>query len=57
MFSEMQFFDQEPGQAMVEYAIIAGGVAIAFFAFNLTIIPHLNDFYELIAKMLSLPIP
>ena len=48
---------QNMGQAMVEYAILSAMVVAVALFFNKEIISKLNDYYSLIANMVSLPIP
>jgi|LGVF01.1.fsa_nt_gb Flp pilus assembly pilin Flp len=48
---------QNRGQAMVEYAILSAMVVGVALYFNKEIISNLNDYYALIANMVSLPIP
>ncbi len=45
------------GQAMTEYAIVAAAVVVGALTINALIIPPLNDLYELIAIVVSLPFP
>ncbi len=45
------------GQAMTEYAIVAAAVVVGVIAINSLIIPPLNDLFELIAIVVSLPFP
>ena len=45
------------GQAMAEYAILSAMVVAVALYFNKEIISNLNDYYSLIANMVSLPIP
>ncbi len=42
---------------MVEYIVIAAGVVLGAIATNSLIIPPLNDLYELMACMFSIPFP
>ena len=48
---------QNRGQAMAEYAILSAMVVAVALFFNKEIISKLNDYYSLIANMVSLPIP
>jgi Flp pilus assembly pilin Flp len=48
---------QNKGQAMTEYAILSAMVVAVSLYFNKEIISKLNDYYSLIANMVSLPIP
>jgi len=48
---------QNNGQAMAEYAILSAMVVAVSLYFNKEIISKLNDYYSLIANMVSLPIP
>jgi len=48
---------QNGGQAMAEYAILSAMVVAVALFFNKEIISKLNDYYSLIANMVSLPIP
>ena len=48
---------QNRGQAMAEYAILSAMVVGVALYFNKEIISNLNDYYALIANMVSLPIP
>ena len=52
-----KLFRQNRGQAMVEYAILSAMVVTVALYFNKEIISKLNDYYSLIANMVSLPIP
>lgn len=58
---EMRFIPriitQESGQAMVEYVIVTMAVLLGVLAINASIVPPLNDLYELIADIVSLPFP
>ena len=45
------------GQAMTEYAIISAVIVGVALYFNKEIITKLNEYYKLIADMVSLPIP
>lgn len=45
------------GQGMVEYAIVAAAIVLGAIATNSLIIPPLNDLYELMAGMFSIPFP
>ncbi len=48
---------KQEGQGMVEYIVIAAGVVLGAIATNSLIIPPLNDLYELMACMFSIPFP
>jgi len=48
---------QNMGQAMAEYAILSAMVVAVALYFNKEVISKLNDYYSLIANMVSLPIP
>ncbi|MDY6790507.1 MAG: hypothetical protein SWH54_04475 [Thermodesulfobacteriota bacterium] len=48
---------QNKGQAMAEYAILSAMIVAVALYFNQEIISKLNDYYSLIANMVSLPIP
>jgi Flp pilus assembly pilin Flp len=48
---------QESGQAMVEYVIVTMAVIAGVLTINTFILPPLNDLYELIADIISLPFP
>lgn len=50
-------FDNERGQAMVEYVIVAGAVLFGVLTISALLIPPLNEFYTLITDVVSLPIP
>ena len=52
-----KLFRQNRGQAMAEYAILSAMVVAVSLYFNKEIISKLNDYYTLIANMVSLPIP
>jgi len=52
-----KLFRQNSGQAMAEYAILSAMLVAVALYFNQEIISKLNDYYSLIANMLSLPIP
>ena len=54
---ELKKKTSEKGQAMVEYAIIAAGILVGVVVINSILVPALNTFYELIAFILSYPIP
>ena len=45
------------GQAMTEYAVIAVVIVAGTIIINSIVIPPLNDLYELISTMLSIPFP
>jgi hypothetical protein len=47
----------QKGQGMTEYAIVAAALVAGAITTNSLIIPALNDLYELIACMLSIPFP
>jgi hypothetical protein len=47
----------QTGQGMTEYAIIAAALVAGAITTNSLIIPALNDLYELMACMLSIPFP
>ncbi|MBW2589797.1 MAG: hypothetical protein JRD71_03600 [Deltaproteobacteria bacterium] len=53
----LKLFRQNRGQAMAEYAILSAMVVAVALYFNKEIISKLNDYYSLIANMVSLPIP
>lgn len=42
---------------MVEYAVVAAAVVVGAIATNSLIIPPLNDLYEFMACMFSIPFP
>lgn len=48
---------ENKAQGMTEYAIISGGIIGGLLIVNAVIIPPLNDLYELMANLLSLPFP
>jgi Flp pilus assembly pilin Flp len=52
-----QFLHEERGQGMVEYVIVTAYVIAGVIAINAFIVPPLNDLYELIANVASLPFP
>ena len=52
-----KLFRQNVGQAMAEYAILSAMVVAVALYFNKEVISKLNDYYSLIANMVSLPIP
>ena len=45
------------GQGMVEYVVVAAAVVVGAIATNSLIIPPLNDLYEFMACMFSIPFP
>ena len=53
----LKLLRQNRGQAMTEYAILSAMVVAVSLYFNKEIISKLNDYYSLIANMVSLPIP
>ena len=53
----LKLLRQNSGQAMTEYAILSAMVVAVSLYFNQEIISKLNDYYSLIANMVSLPIP
>jgi Flp pilus assembly pilin Flp len=54
----IRFIREEKGQAMTEYVVITFyTVIIGFLTVNKVIVPHLNDLFELIANLVSLPFP
>jgi len=53
----LRIIKQESGQAMVEYVIVTMAVICGVLAINASIVPPLNDLYELIADVVSLPFP
>lgn len=55
--SILRLIRQNRGQAMAEYAILSAMVVAVALYFNQEIISKLNDYYSLIANMVSLPIP
>ncbi len=55
--SILKLLRQNRGQAMTEYAILSAMVVAVALYFNKEIISKLNDYYSLIANMVSLPIP
>ena len=59
IFSQLWFklLRQDMGQAMAEYAILSAMVVAVALFFNKEIISKLNDYYSLMANMVSLPIP
>lgn len=48
---------QQNGQGMTEYAVVAAAIVLGAIATNSLIIPPLNDLYELMACMFSIPFP
>ena len=48
---------KQNGQGMVEYVIVAAAIVLGAIATNSLIIPPLNDLYELMAGMFSIPFP
>ena len=48
---------RQNGQGMTEYAIVAAALVAGAITTNSLIIPALNDLYELMAGMLSIPFP
>jgi hypothetical protein len=48
---------QQSGQGMTEYAIVAAALVAGAITTNSLIIPALNDLYELVTCMLSIPFP
>ncbi len=55
--SILKLLRQNRGQAMTEYAILSAMVVAVALFFNKEIISKLNEYYSLIANMVSLPIP
>jgi len=53
----LKLLRQNSWQAMTEYAILSAMVVAVSLYFNQEIISKLNDYYSLIANMVSLPIP
>ena len=54
----LRFVREEKGQAMTEYVVITFYVVvIGFLTVSKVIVPHLNDLFELIANLVSLPFP
>ncbi len=53
----MKLLIKENGQALVEYVVVSLGVLIGIFTINKYMLPALNTLYDLIAYILSLPIP
>ena len=53
----LRIIKQESGQAMVEYVIVTMAVIAGVLTINTFILPPLNDLYELIADIVSLPFP
>ena len=47
----------ERGQAMVEYVIVAVAVLGGVLALNALLVPPMNELYEFITDVVSLPIP
>lgn len=48
---------QQNGQGMTEYAIVGAAMVVGAIATNSFVIPAINDLYELMACMLSIPFP
>ena len=55
--SIIKLLRQSRGQAMTEFAILSAMIVAVALFFNKEIISKLNDYYSLIANMVSLPIP
>ena len=53
----LRIIKQESGQAMIEYVIVTMAVIAGVLTINTFILPPLNDLYELIADIVSLPFP
>ncbi|MFN2303744.1 MAG: hypothetical protein ACK2TV_08440 [Anaerolineales bacterium] len=47
----------ENGQGMTEYAIVGAALVAGAIATNSLVIPAINDLYELMADILSIPFP
>jgi Flp pilus assembly pilin Flp len=47
----------QDGQAMVEYTIVVAAVVVGFIGFNVPMVRALNDLYDQIVTIVSLPIP
>ena len=45
------------GQGMTEYAIVGAALVAGAIATNSLVIPAINDLYELMADILSIPFP
>jgi Flp pilus assembly pilin Flp len=53
----LRIIKEESGQAMIEYVIVTMAVIAGVLTINTFILPPLNDLYELIADIVSLPFP
>ena len=53
----LRIIKQESGQGMIEYVIVTMAVIAGVLTINTFILPPLNDLYELIADIVSLPFP
>jgi hypothetical protein len=53
----IQVLNNESGQAMVEYVIVALAVFGGVLALNALLVPPINELYGLITDVVSLPIP
>jgi hypothetical protein len=53
----IQVLNNESGQAMVEYVIVALAVLGGVLALNALLVPPINELYGLITDVVSLPIP
>jgi Flp pilus assembly pilin Flp len=53
----IQVLNNERGQAMVEYVIVAVAVLGGVLALNGLLVPPINELYVFITDVVSLPIP
>ncbi|MEJ2640801.1 MAG: hypothetical protein P8010_14605 [Desulfosarcinaceae bacterium] len=49
--------NNERGQAMVEYVIVAVAVLAGVLVMNALLVPPMNELYNFITDVVSLPIP
>jgi hypothetical protein len=49
--------ERENGQGMTEYVVVAAAIVAGTIMINSIVIPPLNDLYEMISTMLSIPFP
>lgn len=52
-----RIFKNTDGQGMTEYSIVGAALVAGAIATNSLVIPAINDLYELMAGVLSIPFP
>ena len=52
-----RIYENADGQGMTEYAIVGAALVAGAIATNSLVIPAINDLYELMADILSIPFP